>query len=134
MRLVIVESPYASATPEGLAKNVAYARAAMLDSLRRNEAPFLSHLLYPQALDDNDPSERTLGIEAGLAWGEVAEATVVYVDRGVSAGMEKGIADAKAARRPIEYRRIEPIISDFEFNEQVWVPAGDGEPAPRPAR
>ncbi len=80
-------------------------------------------------LDDSIAEDRELRICAGLAWGAVAEATVVYVDRGVSAGMEKGIADAKAAGRPIEYRRIEPIISDFEFNEQVLVPAGDGQPA-----
>jgi hypothetical protein len=132
MRLVILETPYASDTPEGVAENVAYARACLRDCLQRGEAPLASHLLYtqPGVLDDSIAAERELGIRAGLDWGEEAQATVVYVDRGVSAGMEAGIAAATAAGRPIEYRRIDKkwIITDFEFNEQVLVPAGDGSP------
>ena len=84
-------------------------------------------------LDDSIAEERELGIRAGLAWGEVAEATVVYVDRGVSAGMKKEIAAAETAERTVEYRRIhrivEFIIIDFELNENVFVPAGDGDRA-----
>jgi len=34
------------------------------------------------------PAERKLGIDAGLAWRDVAEASVVYVDRGISSGMQ----------------------------------------------
>lgn len=68
MRLVIIESPYTGPTPEAVAANVAYARACLLDSLRRSEAPIASHLLYTQVLDDKIPEERALGIEAGLAW------------------------------------------------------------------
>jgi hypothetical protein len=67
----------------------------------------LSHLLYTKTLDDHDPEEREWGIAAGLAWGEVADATVVYVDRGISTGMKYGIKHAQEAGRPIEYRRIE---------------------------
>ena len=74
MRLVILESPYAG----NVEQNVAYARACMLDCLRSGEAPMVSHLLYTQVLDDKNAAERALGIEAGLAWGRVAEATVVY--------------------------------------------------------
>lgn len=68
MRLVIIESPYAGPTPEAVAANVAYARACLLDSLRRGEAPIASHLLYTQVLNDLIPEERALGIAAGLAW------------------------------------------------------------------
>ena len=42
MRRVILESPYAGNVEE----NVAYARAAVRDSLLRGEAPIASHLLY----------------------------------------------------------------------------------------
>jgi hypothetical protein len=66
----------------------------------------VSHLLYTQALDDGVPEERRLGIEAGLAWGAVAEATVVYTDRGVSRGMQIGIERALAEGRPVEFRCI----------------------------
>jgi hypothetical protein len=67
-----------------------------------------SHLLYTQdgVLNDLDPFERQLGIEAGLAWGAVAEKTVVYTDHGVSNGMQYGIKRAEAEGRPVEYRTL----------------------------
>ena len=104
MKLVIIESPYAGDVP----RNEAYARRALADSLARGEAPFASHLLYtqPGVLDDKDLAERTQGIEAGLAWGERADLTAVYIDRGTSSGMAQGIQRAVDAGRPIEYRSI----------------------------
>jgi hypothetical protein len=57
-------------------------------------------------LDDAIPDERTLGIEAGLAWGALAEVTVVYGDRGISRGMQYGIDRATAEGRPVEYRSL----------------------------
>lgn len=102
MKLVILESPYAG----DIDANVEYARACVRDSLSRGEAPIASHLLYtqPGILKDDVPAERQWGIDAGLAWGTVAQATVVYMDRGISNGMSYGIAAAKEAGRPIEYR------------------------------
>lgn len=106
MRRVIVESPFAAPSPEQRARNLAYARAALRDCLLRGEAPLASHLLYTQAgvLDDDLPEERALGIEAGLVWGELADATVVYMDFGVSTGMRMGIDRAHKAGRKVEVR------------------------------
>lgn len=74
----------------------------------RGEAPIASHLLYtqPGILRDSSQKERLWGIEAGLAWAEMAEATVIYVDRGVSNGMKFGIERATLAGKPVEYRTI----------------------------
>jgi hypothetical protein len=94
MDLVIIESPYAGATPEETAQNAHYARVCMLDALRRGEAPFASHLLYTQMLDDRVRDDRALGIEAGLAVGRVFQYRVVYNDFGISPGMKKGIQAA----------------------------------------
>jgi len=104
MRLVVIESPYAG----DVEANETYARRALADSLARGEAPLASHLLYtqPGVLDDTDPKQRLQGIEAGFSWGEKADLTAVYVDRGTSAGMEMGIAASKAAGRPVEFRSI----------------------------
>ena len=104
MKLVIIESPYAG----DVETNVAYARACVRDSLLRGEAPIASHLLYtqPGILDDDIPAERQHGIAAGLAWRAVAQGSVVYTDRGISRGMEDGIAAARAAGLPVEYRSI----------------------------
>jgi len=102
LRLVIIESPYAG----DVERNTTYARACVRDALSRGEAPLASHLLYtqPGILRDHEPAERQRGIDAGLAWGKVAEATVVYLDYGMSAGMKYGVDNAIAAGRPVEYR------------------------------
>lgn len=103
MRLVIIESPYAG----NVDRNVAYARAAMLDCLvHHDEAPLASHLLYTQVLDDLVPEARALGIEAGLAWGMRAEVTVVYDDLGITPGMRQGIDRAIEHDRPVIYRML----------------------------
>jgi hypothetical protein len=89
-------------------RNIEYAQAAMLDCLRKhNEAPFASHLLYTQVLDDKVKEDRALGIEAGLLWGAQAEKTVIYIDLGVTEGMRQGIARARKEGRPVENREIE---------------------------
>ncbi len=105
MRLVIIESPYAG----DIETNVRYARACVRDSLLRGEAPIASHLLYtqPGILRDEIEAERQHGIDAGLAWRRVADASIVYADLGISKGMEYGILAARQAGRPVEYRTID---------------------------
>lgn len=105
MRLVIVESPFAG----DLERNTRYLRACLADCLGRGEAPFASHGLYtqPGVLDDSDPAQRAVGIEAGFAWREMSEATVVYTDLGVSRGMIAGIKHAQTvSEHAIEYREL----------------------------
>jgi hypothetical protein len=104
LRRVVVESPFVGEVDE----NRRYAKAFMRDALARGEAPLASHLLYPQReiLRDELPDERALGIAAGLAWAALADATVVYVDRGVTYGMRQGIDHAIRAGRPVEYRSL----------------------------
>lgn len=104
MRRVILESPYAG----DVERNVEYARACVRDSLSRGEAPIASHLLYtqPGILRDEVEKERQWGIDAGLAWRVVAEATVVYTDLGISRGMEYGIRAAIDAGVPVEKRTL----------------------------
>lgn len=113
MRLVILESPYAG-NAETVHHNVDYARQCMRDALHRGEAPFASHLLYTQVLHDSDPPQRSLGIEAGLAWGAKADATVVYIDHGITTGMHKGIARAAAEGRPVAYRSLRTPDVDLQ--------------------
>jgi hypothetical protein len=102
--LVILESPYAGEVEQ----NIAYARECMRDCLFRGEAPFASHLLYTQCLDDTIQDERDLGIHAGLLWGDKADRTVVYTDRGISRGMKYGIERAISVGRPVIYRSLNP--------------------------
>ena len=107
--LVVIESPYAG----DIASNVRYARAAVRDSLLRGEYPIASHLLYTQdgILDDGVPTDRELGIRAGLAWGEKAALTAVYYDLGISNGMREGINTALGAGRQVDFRKLKEWVA-----------------------
>jgi len=100
--LVILESPYAGDRKQ----NTLYAQRCMRDSLMRGEAPFISHLLYTQCLEDTVPEDRKLGLEAGWAWIERSDYTIVYDDYGISKGMDGGIKMAETFNHKIEYRKI----------------------------
>jgi hypothetical protein len=108
MRRVVLESPFAGATEAEQQANIDYARACVADCLQRGDSAIASHLLYtqPGVLRDDVPGERELGIAAGLAWLPVADATVVYTDRGVSPGMLRGIRAARQLCIPVEWRSV----------------------------
>lgn len=90
MKRVVIESPLSG----NFERNRRYALWCERDSFNRGEAPFLSHVFYTQVLDDENPDERRRGMQAGFAWGEVADLRVLYVDLGTSSGMADGLAEA----------------------------------------
>lgn len=102
MKRVIIESPFAG----DVERNKTYLRSCIRDSILRGEAPFASHRMYTDALDDLLPEERKLGIEAGFAWRVVANLTAFYVDYGYSGGMRLAIDNCKERGVPYEERRI----------------------------
>jgi hypothetical protein len=51
--------------------------------------------------------ERQLGIAAGLAWLSKANASVFYLDRGMSEGIDAAWDAANRAGVPIEYRMLD---------------------------
>jgi hypothetical protein len=107
MRRVILESPYAG----DVAANVEYARRCVRDCVLRGEAPIASHLLFtqPGILDDQVPRERAMGIDAGLAWLAVADVMVLYIDRGMSPGMQEAMRLAQRCGLATELRSIEVL-------------------------
>jgi len=102
MKRVLLESPYAG----DVDRNVKYLKECLRDSLSRGEAPFASHAIYPLVLDDEDEEERRQGIDAGLAWKEVAEGHIFYIDFGISRGMQYAIDYATDNNIKIEFRKI----------------------------
>jgi len=111
MKRVVIESPLNGPSRTHVEVHKLYARDCMRDSLMRGEAPFASHLLYDQVglLDDLIPEERELGIIAGFTWGEKAELVAVYTDRGISAGMKRGIELAQSRGIEVVYRQLYPL-------------------------
>lgn len=120
MRLVVLESPFTGDGLQTTEMNVFYLQHCLRDSLLRGESPYASHAIYTQlnVLDDKDPAERKLGMEAGFAWRQHADATVVYTDLGITRGVRAGIMRAEAlqleslapswprAAHSIEYRTL----------------------------
>lgn len=102
MPRVVIESPYAGNVDE----NLKYARLCAVDCLRRGEAPYASHLITTQFLDDNNSEERKVGMSVGFAWGEVCDYVVVYTDLGISNGMIQGTEVAAKNGKQIFLRKL----------------------------
>lgn len=120
MKLAILESPYAG----DVIGNVTYARTVLGRLVRRGYAAIASHLLYtqPGVLDDELPHERALGIEAGLAWREVADISVFAAGRGWSPGMLGALESARLQARPyVVVDGTEPDRTDFTDPDLIWM-------------
>lgn len=90
---VILESPFRGSGYSKEQDNVQFARdCTRAMAIVHGEAALASHLLWPQALWDDNPEERALGIECGNAWRHVADYTVFYTDLGWSQGMIDALA------------------------------------------
>ena len=113
--LTVIESPFSAPTHDEIVRNVYYAMLAVRDSLLRGEAPYASHLFFTQMLDDNIPTERTAGINAGLTVGQNAPVTALYLDLGMSHGMRLGADAAKEHGREIVERRL--FDADMELSD-----------------
>lgn len=117
MLRVIIESPYAG----NIKLNEMYGEFCLRDAIvNHNESPYASHLLYtrPNVLRDNIKEERDLGISAGFCWREIADATVFYMDLGMTPGMIKGIDNCKEKNIQYGFRCITKILWN-EFKEKA---------------
>lgn len=138
-KLVIVESPYRATPYFTEEQHRLYLLHCIEDSVRKNEAPFASHLLLPEVLDDDDQYERAYGIRCGFAWGMHADLVAVYGDFGISPGMADAIEHWSKLGKQIEWRKLPHkvvmSIKDFngEFteeppNENIAYPSGAAVP------
>ena len=87
--LVFICSPFAGDVAANTANAIRYCQFAV----RQNMAPFAPHLLYPQFLDDRDPTQRELGISLGLAWLRKCDVVWVFGNR-ITDGMKREIRSA----------------------------------------
>lgn len=101
-RRVVLESPLSG----DVDRNMEYLRRAELDSISRGESPYASHRQLTKCLNDLDAKERLIGMSAGRAWYTAAQMCVVYMDYGMSSGMQIGVAHAREIGLEIEERLI----------------------------
>ena len=96
---VYICSPYAGDVEANVANAIRYARFALSEGFM----PVVSHLMYPQVLDDSDPVQRDLGLAFGIRLMESCLGGLwvfADTDADISPGMaqEIGIAEKRGMR------------------------------------
>ena len=89
--LVYICSPYS----DDILNNERKARVYCRFAVSKGMIPLAPHLLYPQFLDENNPSDRELGLFFGIVLLTKCEQVWVFGDR-ISYGMSREIAKAEA--------------------------------------
>lgn len=104
MKLVYICSPFAG----NIESNIWFARAACLYAANQGCAPVAVHLLYPQILDDNVPTQREIGIRMGLRVLASCDELWICGSR-ISHGMSCEITEAERIGIPIRSLSTEQI-------------------------
>lgn len=112
-RLVVIESPYAG----DVVGNLAYLNRCIRECALRGDSPYASHLMLTTALDDNEPDERALGIELGLAFRRAVDMRIFYINLGWSHGMLAAVSLYRRERLPYEVRRIDALLEYHDGGE-----------------
>lgn len=115
-KLCYVCSPYRG----DVARNVKYAQELTGRAVRRGLVPITPHLYITQALDDNDPAERALGMEAGLRLLEPCEYIMIGGLYGISEGMRHEIKVAHRLGKTFLYAdTMEVSVIDAAFLREM---------------
>jgi hypothetical protein len=147
-RLAVIESPYSADSIVAFARNVRYARAAVLDAIQLGYAPLASHLLYTQEgiLSEATPEERARGIACGhvpyrysaklfdmATDSDHRMVCLVYPDLGITAGMLAGIKEAKTHCCRVYHRTLShrPDLFLMPTEEQAFAIVTAGLSLPR---
>ena len=93
MKTAYICSPYSGDTK----RNKQYARELTARAIQLGYAPITPHLYITEGLDDNDPEQRELGLNAGIALLSVCDIIIVGIKYGISDGMEREIFKARRA-------------------------------------
>lgn len=98
--IVFICSPFAGDTEKNIRRAQGYSRFAV----SKNCIPFAPHLLFPQFLDDEDKSQRELGLFFGMVFlAKCQEMWVFKAYNNISKGMAVEIEKARKRKIPIRY-------------------------------
>ena len=95
---VYIASKYAGDVERNTADAIRYARFA----IEQKRIPVVSHLLYPQVLNDNDPQQREIGLLFGQALLALCEEVWVF-GNDYSSGMQAEIHEAHRLKKQIRF-------------------------------
>lgn len=101
-QLVFICSPYQGDINTNTIRAKRYARFAVSEKV----VPVIPHLMYPRFLDEDNPTERVLGLEMGLILLEKCNEMWVFGEV-ISPGMTLEIEKANEMRIPVKYFDIQ---------------------------
>jgi hypothetical protein len=108
---VYICSPY-----QGSEANLDVARQACGECLNNGDAPFASHLLYPNI----GRIPRRMGLDAALQWVRQADMLwVITMDGTVTSGMAEEIATFDASVHDGEYKRVARVSRYIKASESI---------------
>lgn len=107
-KLIYIASPYAG----DIETNTAFAKKACWYAIHQGHTPIAVHLLYPQMLDDAEPTEREIGLRLGHRVLEVCDEPWLCGGR-VSSGMAREIEEAQRLGIPIRQ------IGELEIKQEA---------------
>lgn len=102
MNLYYICSRYRG-TKEQIAAHIEYANELTRKVLLYGHCAITPHLYITNCLEDSDPKEREIGLEAALGILRKCDAVVVGEKFGISEGMAVEIAEAKKSGIPVFY-------------------------------
>jgi len=108
----VIESPWRASEYYTVEQHSLYLDHAIADSINRGETPYASHKMLTASMDDQDPAQREAGINAGYAWGCLADRIAVYGDFGLSSGMKAAVDHYRRLGLPIEWRSLPHKLVD----------------------
>lgn len=110
MKIIYVASPYAG----DIEKNTEFAKTVCRFVMNEGHAFFCPHLLYPNILDEQNPQQRQLGLDMGLAMIQNCDELWCFGDH-ISLGMMAEIEEAQ--RLSIPTRRVMEQEQSFHVGE-----------------
>lgn len=116
MKRIFICSPYG-----GDPANQERAREYCREALSAGHAPFAPHLLYPQMLDDANPVQRAVGLEAGLLFLATCDEMWAYPGlEGLTSGMRREVEMASKLNIPVVWRSpIEMVRLILQTKEDI---------------
>ena len=115
-KLCYICSPYRGDTE----RNVKYAQELTRRAVCTSHIPITPHLYITQALDDRNPEERALGMEAGLHLLEPCECIMIGGRYGISEGMRHEIERARRLGKTFLYAdTMETNVIDAAFLREM---------------
>lgn len=115
-KLCYICSPYKGDTE----RNETYAAALTRAAVMKGYTPIMPHLYITKVLDDRNPQERAMGMEAGLHLLESCEAIMIGGLYGISEGMQREIEAANRMGKTFMYMdTAEANVMDALFLQTV---------------